>query len=175
MEEANVRRMLSDRGYREPLEPPCHSPLACCVAARNTDSGRDAVAYVVDGKLGVGLARQLLQSVDPQQTSVALVCDGFTPAVAQLVQGHGLVAELHLRSFFAHVLVDHVLVPKHELVEDPQKEVLGPYALSLEQLPKLSIADPVARYYGFKENEVVRIHRRDGQQQPCLSYRRVGS
>lgn len=52
-------------------------------------------------------------------------------------------------------ITEHVLVPKHEVLSDEaKKELLTRYRVKESQLPKMLIADPVARYYGLKRGKV---------------------
>jgi DNA-directed RNA polymerase I, II, and III subunit RPABC1 len=55
-------------------------------------------------------------------------------------------------------ITEHILVPKHELLTDDEKdELLKIYPES--QLPKILLTDPVARYYGLKKKDIVKITR----------------
>jgi DNA-directed RNA polymerase I, II, and III subunit RPABC1 len=52
------------------------------------------------------------------------------------------------------------LVPKHiALSDDEKKGLLQRYRLKDNQLPKILISDPVARYLGLKRGQVVKIIR----------------
>jgi DNA-directed RNA polymerase I, II, and III subunit RPABC1 len=53
------------------------------------------------------------------------------------------------------------LVPKHRLISDQGEvlELLELYNCSLNELPKLKLTDPIARYYGYKIGDVCEITR----------------
>ena len=57
-------------------------------------------------------------------------------------------------------ITEHEYVPKHEILSKEEKDALfKKYQISKKQLPKIKSADPVARYYGLKADDVVKITR----------------
>ena len=57
-------------------------------------------------------------------------------------------------------ITEHELVPKHILLnKEEKKNLLDRYKIKPNQLPKILISDPVARYLGLKRGDVVKIVR----------------
>jgi DNA-directed RNA polymerase subunit H len=57
-------------------------------------------------------------------------------------------------------VVDHELVPKHEILpEEEKKEILAKYNANEEQFPFLFSTDPVVREIGAKPGDMVKITR----------------
>ena len=57
-------------------------------------------------------------------------------------------------------ITEHEIVPKHRLLRPEEKQkLLERYMVSDEQLPRILITDPVAKYCGLRRGDVVEISR----------------
>mmetsp|Transcript_26045 Transcript_26045/g.65751 ORF Transcript_26045/g.65751 Transcript_26045/m.65751 type:complete len:237 (+) Transcript_26045:107-817(+) len=57
-------------------------------------------------------------------------------------------------------ITEHTAVPKHRLLHPKEKKsLLSKYHVSEDQLPRILITDPVAKYFGLRRGEVVEIIR----------------
>ncbi len=58
-------------------------------------------------------------------------------------------------------IVKHELVPKHELLNEKEKEeVLKKYGITLRQLPRILVTDPVVVRLNAKTGDIIRITRK---------------
>ena len=57
-------------------------------------------------------------------------------------------------------ITHHQLVPKHSVLQDSEKaELLKRYRAKESQLPKIQVEDPVAKYFGVRKGQVMKIVR----------------
>ncbi len=71
-------------------------------------------------------------------------------------------------------LQDHILVPKHELLSEKEKEeLLKILGIKPEQLPKIRVDDPIAKEIGAKVGDIVRIIRESPTAGVSIAYRYV--
>lgn len=69
-------------------------------------------------------------------------------------------------------ITKHSFVPKHTIVSDTEKaDVLSKYKVKLKELPVILSTDPVARYLGLKQGQLVRIERPSPSSGTYVTYR----
>ena len=122
------------------------------------------VCLPADDKVGVKTIKQYCEMMKEASVSHAIlvVKQGVTPFAKTALQE---MASTYLIEHFrdAELLVDvteHRLVPAHALLSPEDRQaLLDRYKLRAEQLPRIQRTDPVARYYGLKVGDVVKIVR----------------
>ena len=73
---------------------------------------------------------------------------------------NGLTLEFLQLSDLQVNITQHKMVPKHSVLSDEEtKELLDKYRIKKHQLPKIQVADPVAKYFGVSRGQVMKIIR----------------
>jgi len=126
-----------------------------------TEDERIVVKVVTGEKsIGVALVRALIKRGEKEEaTELHIVSDSpLTPQAKKLV----LENEIRYMSM-QNVLIDllqHQLVPKHEVLSEEEKEkLLKELGVEPDQLPKIRRNDPIIKLLRGKPGDIVRIHR----------------
>jgi DNA-directed RNA polymerase I, II, and III subunit RPABC1 len=135
------------------------------LAEHETDAEDQLFVFLPDDdKVGVKTIKQYCEMMKEASVSHAIlvVKQGVTPFAKTALQE---MASTYLIEHFrdAELLVDvteHRLVPAHALLSPEDRQaLLDRYKLRAEQLPRIQKTDPVARYYGLKVGDIVKIVR----------------
>ena len=71
-------------------------------------------------------------------------------------------------------ITKHNLVPKHKLLNDKEKdELLKHYSISLKQLPRILLSDPMVKILNAKIGDVIKIMRKSQTAGEAVYYRVV--
>eukprot|EP00127_Corallochytrium_limacisporum_P003053 Clim_evm9s145 gene=Clim_evmTU9s145 len=160
-------------------ETPTRSDLLLYLAHKNDPSDTMMVFFPEEEKLGVKTAESYRTRMEERQCRRALVIvrEGLTSQAAQeLKKGSedGYIIESFKEDELRVNITEHELVPKHIILSDEEKKALFErYKVSEAQLPRILSIDPVARYYGLKRGQIVKIIRTSVTAGRYVTYRLV--
>lgn len=134
------------------------------------------VAFCKTPSVGIKEMRDFVQTLSDHHHHVGILIyeKSMTPSANKIIQG--VQGQFQIDAFQESDLVvnitHHELVPRHIIMTpEEKKELLQKYKLKETQLPRIQIADPVARYYGLRRGQVVKIIRRSETSGRYSSYR----
>lgn len=167
----------NDKG--EFLAPNRASSKFVMMARKRADPADQIFVFLRDeDNIGVGPIREILNKMMTEKITraILIVRAGITPYAKQVLQG--LQPRFFIEQFTESELLvnitQHVLVPKHVLLTDEQKvTLLKKYKLKPNQLPRIQLVDPIARYYGLTRGQVVKIIRPSETAGKYVTYRIV--
>lgn len=185
-----VCAMLRIRGYSVPEEvlqqtPEdvahlfVHAPAKLTIVAQNNDTLVAALFHVqfnkTKEKLGVGCVRQYARILHKMGIYKAiLVSHGLTPLANRELTAHSVHLEPFLFKELVINILEHKLVPKHEPLSALERKTFF-QKYKLDDLPLILHTDPVVRFLGLKDGDVVKITRPDFVAGQYVTYRRVVS
>ena len=90
--------------------------------------------------------------------------DNATPVAKKIVSdSNEMVIELFNEDELKYNITKHYLVPLHELVVFENNEEYDIFKKKYgNNLPVILKTDPVARFYGFKKGDIIKVTRKNG-------------
>lgn len=143
---------------------------------RDDPSMQIYVFFHKQAKVGVKDIREYTERMERDRVfqAILVVYKDLTPGGRkglEMVQSHFRL-EWFLENELQVNITEHILVPKHEiLTPEEKKALLKRYKLKQAQLPRILWKDPVARYYGLQNGQVVKITRPSETAGRYVSYR----
>ncbi|VDK82871.1 unnamed protein product [Onchocerca ochengi] len=108
--------------------------------------------------------------------AIIVVQTGMTPSAKQAIADMApkYTLEQFLEAELMVNITEHELVPEHVVMTNEEKnELLNRYKLKDTQLPRIQQSDPVARYFGLRRGQVVKIIRPSETAGRYITYRLV--
>jgi len=157
---------------------PSRSDLSILVAHNDDPTDQMFVFFPDEPKVGIKTIKQYCNRMQEENINRAIIVVqmGMTPSAKQALVD--LAPKYILEQFMeAELMVnitEHELVHEHVLMTPEEKtELLQRYKLKEHQLPRIQSGDPVARYFGLKRGQVVKIIRPSETAGRYITYRLV--
>ncbi|KAL7720927.1 ATP-cone domain-containing protein [Entamoeba marina] len=134
------------------------------------------VFFAKDDKLKVETFTNYLGEVETQGCTKAIIVyhGQLSSVVKQSIERSKCQWEVMQEDELIVNVTKHVLVPKHILLSNEEKEALKKkYQVTVSQLPRLLKTDPICRYYGFQRGDVIKIVRKSETAGRYITYRAV--
>jgi DNA-directed RNA polymerase I, II, and III subunit RPABC1 len=158
-------------------ESPSRENLTILVEKADDPTDQLFVFFPEDEKVGVKPIKTYCQRMKDENVSRAIIVVkvSLTPFAKTAVKEmalRGYRVEYFRDSELLVDITEHKLVPEHIVLTDQQKlELLERYRLKPSQLPRIQITDPIARYYGLRHHQVVKIIRPSETAGRYITYR----
>ncbi|XP_014651479.1 PREDICTED: DNA-directed RNA polymerases I, II, and III subunit RPABC1 isoform X3 [Ceratotherium simum simum] len=129
-------------------------------------------------QVGIKTIKVYCQRMQEENITRALIVvqQGMTPSAKQSLvdMAPKYILEQFLQQELLINITEHELVPEHVVMtKEEVTELLARYKLRENQLPRIQAGDPVARYFGIKRGQVVKIIRPSETAGRYITYRLV--
>lgn len=175
-----INEMLRDRGYEIKqmtkdelkLKKPQKEIFTC--GKKNL-----LIIWVLGTKIKIDTINNLYSEYRSTDiNNVIIVTDiGTTPPVKHIIprlRSQGFKVEIFDISELKFNITKHRLVPKHIPLSQKEKmEIVNEYKCKESDLPKISINDPISRYFGLERGTLVKIIRNKETTTSYVTYRIV--
>jgi DNA-directed RNA polymerase subunit H (RpoH/RPB5) len=132
------------------------------------------IIYYLSPKYKWSELKKYFQEVDQEALYILVVNDKVSQSNMKTLNELNLNMQIFDLKELQFNITKHVLVPRHEIVKDQDeiKDVLESYALkSKYQLPVIMKTDPMSRYLGLKNGDIVKITRNSPTSGEYVIYR----
>jgi len=187
-----LNKMMEDRGYKK--HEKANFKYEEFIAQLNKDESMNGIfskpdpanpkkfikayyEYIPGAKLNVENVRHFFEVInESKEISSGIILFSGTLTPQAKVKFQEINSQFPIEIFSLGELVINItenkLVPKHILLKPEEKqELLKRYKIKDSQLPKILVTDPVAKYFGLKKGEVVKIIRSSKITGQYITYR----
>merc|ERR1712048_1187204 len=143
---------------------PSRGDLSVLVAHNDDPTDQMFVFFPEEEKVGIKTIKQYCTRMQEESISRAIIVVqmGMTPSAKQALvdMAPKYILEHFLETELLVNVTEHTLVPEHVVLTAQEKtELLNRYKLKEHQLPRIQTGDTIARYYGLKRGDIIKIIR----------------
>ncbi|KAK0156242.1 DNA-directed RNA polymerases I, II, and III subunit RPABC1 [Merluccius polli] len=158
---------------------PRRTDLTVLVAHNDDPTDQMFVFFPEEPKVGIKTIKMYCQRMQEENITRAIIVVqmGMTPSAKQSLvdMAPKYILEQFLQQELLINITEHELVPEHiVMTKEEVTELLARYKLKESQLPRIQAGDPVARYFGLKRGQVVKIIRPSETAGRYITYRLTG-
>jgi DNA-directed RNA polymerase I, II, and III subunit RPABC1 len=124
------------------------------------------VMVTVESKVGKPHIEKLFSIMKTKNNNHAIIISRSPVNSYGIAAINGLSAQdIHIEVFeekrLTFNIIDHTLSPKYRVCSDQEKQdIFKIYSINSKKLPRMSINDPAAKYYGLSKGTLVEITRK---------------
>lgn len=171
---SNKKHLLRIRSEKRPAR----SDLIVLVAHNDDPTDQMFVFFPDEPKIGIKTIKTYCTRMQEENIhrAIVVVQGGMTPSAKQSLvdMAPKYILEQFLEAELLINITEHELVPEHVVMTPEEKqELLARYKLKENMLMRIQAGDPVARYFGLKRGQVVKIIRPSETAGRYISYRLV--
>jgi len=174
LEEKKAKILMKLRGYRKLKREILKDVISFLVRVPKVKKKLLLWCVPTKGTVGVAYIKRLKKAIEEAEVDGGIIVSSgrYTSAAKRRSKKFGI--ELIPRIFPAFNIFDHVLVPKHEVLDSEEQEaLLAELRVEAYQLPWIRASDPAVRAIGAKIGEVVRVIRDSATAGRHVAYRYV--
>lgn len=173
-----LEQFVEQFGDRPSEGRPSRGDISVLVAHNDDPTDQMFVFFPEEEKVGIKTIKQYCTRMQEENISRAIIVVqlGMTPSAKQALVD--MAPKYQLEQFLESELLvnvtEHVLVPEHLVLTPSEKaELLARYKLKDHQLPRMQIGDTIARYFGLRKGDVIKIIRPSVTSGMYVTYRIV--
>ena len=173
LEEKKTQILIELRGYKLISRTQLKDYISFIVETRD---GTKVLVWSIPtkGTVGVAYINQMSKVMNESDVENAIIISSGRYTQAAKTNSKKNNIELIPRTFPAFNIFNHVLVPKHEILSNEERnDLLKQYRVKPYQLPKIRESDPAVMAIGAKAGDIVRILRESQTAGTYTSYRYV--
>jgi len=173
-----LEQFVEQFGDRPSEGRPSRGDISVLVAHNDDPTDQLFVFFPEEEKVGIKTIKQYCTRMQEENISRAIIVVqlSMTPSAKQALVD--MAPKYQLEQFLESELLvnvtEHELVPEH-LVLTPQEkcELLARYKLKDHQLPRMQQGDTIARYFGLRKGQIIKIIRASPTSGRYVTYRIV--